>query len=988
LQGQTVTFSIAAAGSSPYFYQWFRNGTAISGANSATYTTPTLTYAADNGAQYICVVSNLNKQVLTSSAATLSINPDFVAPTVASVASTMTFKQIVVTFSEPVQDATATALANYAVSGGLTIQSAAISADKKVVTLATTAQALDTAYTLTVQNVKDTAGNVMVAVQKQFMTGVFGQGYIVREYYGDIGGGTAVSDLTNSSKFKAGTPDSITLITTEFKAPTDVADNYGQRMYGLLITPASGSYTFYISSDDGSQLFLSSDDNPANKGNPIAAVASWTSSLEWTKEAGQKSAAITLQANKMYYMEALMKEGGGGDNLAVGWVMPGQTAIVPIPAQYFAVYVNPANTKLEITKQPQSITVLQNRPATFTVEAIGKSDVATASYQWQRDGNNIPGATQASYTLAKSLLTDSGAKFRCVVSLSIPPRSVTSQDATLTVTPDTEPPKVDSAAGLVGNGEVFVYFSEAVDPVTASMVDNYGVSGALVDTATLSTDGKSVVLSVTGLMGTSANVAVNNIKDIVDNVMPQVAIVTAPLSQMTGIDIGVQDANLQFTDPLEPGATWARSASDFDVIAGGSDYWGGPDGFHFTYEQRTGDFDVVLQVASMERRDNWTHAGLMVRETLGNWSRYINAVSDPNAAQSGANVWEMNYRASANGASANVPNYTAVGPLPYPNVWVRLQRVGNDFTGYRSTDGVTWTKMATINQTYPATVYVGMATTAHNNAAGQATFLQYRNYGNFPYVPPFHSANIAWVSFHPADDQPATDAKTAGFTEAPDVGYTKLLVSKGHKVTRFVTSAAPDVANLNKFDLVIISRSVPSTDYQNAGATAWNGLTAPTMILGGYVLRNSRMGFTTGATIPDTTSPVRLKVNNPAHAIFQGVNLDAGNLMVNLYANQVYYTNLLQQGISVNTDPVAGGGTILATVGTAGDPALNGMVIGEWQAGAKMGDAAGDTLGGHRLVFLTGSREKTITSQGAGIYDLADDGSKLFLNAVQYMTKP
>jgi len=90
----------------------------------------------------------------------------------------------------------------------------------------------------------------------------------------------------------------------------------------------------------------------------------------------------------------------------------------------------------------------------------------------------------------------------------------------------------------------------------------------------------------------------------------------------------------------------------------------------------------------------------------------------------------------------------------------------------------------------------------------------------------------------------------------------------------------------------------------------------------------------------------------------------------------------------VNTDPLAGGGTNLATIGTAGDPALGGMVIGEWQAGAKMGNAAGDTLGGHRLVFLTGSRERDgLTSQGSGIYDLTDDGAKLFLNAVNYMAQ-
>ena len=77
---------------------------------------------------------------------------------------------------------------------------------------------------------------------------------------------------------------------------------------------------------------------------------------------------------------------------------------------------------------------------------------------------------------------------------------------------------------------------------------------------------------------------------------------------------------------------------------------------------------------------------------------------------------------------------------------------------------------------------------------------------------------------------------------------------------------------------------------------------------------------------------------------------------------------------------------MLATIGTAGDPAVGGMVIGEWNPGSIMGDATADTLRGKRLVFLTGSREaSTLTSEGAGIYDLSADGAKMFLNAVNYM---
>ena len=257
-----------------------------------------------------------------------------------------------------------------------------------------------------------------------------------------------------------------------------------------------------------------------------------------------------------------------------------------------------------------------------------------------------------------------------------------------------------------------------------------------------------------------------------------------------------------------------------------------------------------------------------------------------------------------------------------------------------------------------------------------------------------HSANAAsifWVSFHEADDDPSDAARAAGFTRAPDAGYTDVLAANGHIVTRILTSGTPNTSLLNTADLVIISRSVPSDHYDaDAETRAWNGITAPTLILGGYLLRNSRLGYTTGGTMVDVnSSSVRLTIDQPTHPIFAGVSLDDTNTMVDPYASRVTFNNTQQLGISVNTNPLAGGGTLLARVGTAGDAAVNGMVIGEWQEGSTMATSPADTLGGHRLVFLTGSREQSpLTSQGAGIYDLNPAGERMFLNAVNYMAVP
>lgn len=257
-------------------------------------------------------------------------------------------------------------------------------------------------------------------------------------------------------------------------------------------------------------------------------------------------------------------------------------------------------------------------------------------------------------------------------------------------------------------------------------------------------------------------------------------------------------------------------------------------------------------------------------------------------------------------------------------------------------------------------------------------------------------ADIAWVSFHPADETPTANAANWGFTNAPDAGYTALLRANGHNVVRFVTSDTPDVASLNTNDLVILSRSVPSGHYElDAETAAWNGITAPMIIVNGYLTRNTRLGLTTGGTMVDANSTeVRLRASVPAHPVFAGVSLDSSNLMVNAYArrmtivtNQTTGGTTLQNGISVNNNTLIGGGSIIGVVGTAGDAAVNGTIVAEFPPGLSTSTSPADVLGARRLMVLTGSREANgVSSEGAGVYDLLPDGEKVFLNAVNYLT--
>jgi hypothetical protein len=69
--GESATFSVAATGTAPLLYQWEKNGSAISAATSASYTTPP-TVAGDSGSSFQVTVTNGSGSV-TSSQAKLNV---------------------------------------------------------------------------------------------------------------------------------------------------------------------------------------------------------------------------------------------------------------------------------------------------------------------------------------------------------------------------------------------------------------------------------------------------------------------------------------------------------------------------------------------------------------------------------------------------------------------------------------------------------------------------------------------------------------------------------------------------------------------------------------------------------------------------------------------------------------------------------------------------------------------------------------------------
>jgi hypothetical protein len=393
-----------------------------------------------------------------------------------------------------------------------------------------------------------------------------------------------------------------------------------------------------------------------------------------------------------------------------------------------------ANAEIVIGQQPQNVTVLEARSATFTVEAFA---VGTEhdhllqpflEYQWQRDSVDIEGATSRTYQTGLVTLADNGAEFRVLVFLS--GCAIEASDpAVLTVQQDLQPPEVVSAAAIEGSwGQFFVgiTFDKGLDPTTAQNTNHYLVDGMNPSSAVLLEDGVSVQLRLGYLPGPNFTLSVNGVQDLLGNTASTSAqgkVLRMKFEEIGGAISGSEGSTFTSSE----GTYLARTA-----VRGLRLNW---DTVHFIYEQITGDFDIVVQFTEMDLITNSARGGLMFRDFLSPGSRNYWIGTYPDNAPSGTNKWVATMRAESGGATVTVPD-SFVDRAPgfaFPNAWVRLQREGNIIRGFYSTDAVNWTQLGA-DQAFgslPDTLYVGMGSMTSLAAENVLGNFGYANYGSY-----------------------------------------------------------------------------------------------------------------------------------------------------------------------------------------------------------------------------------------------------------------
>lgn len=218
-------------------------------------------------------------------------------------------------------------------------------------------------YTLrvTATDQKGKADTAMVNVTVSEQGPCTSAGSIFREQWNDVTG-TMISSIPLDAA-----PASIETLTA-FESSANISDNYGARIRGFICVPLTGEYTFWIASNDKSELWLSADASPQNK-TMIAHVERYTNIRQWTKSPGQQSSPVALIAGQKYYIEALHKEGVGSDHLAVGWQLPDGTFERPMPGIRLMPFENTGNHAPQVTLTQPADEGKFTAPATVSITA-------------------------------------------------------------------------------------------------------------------------------------------------------------------------------------------------------------------------------------------------------------------------------------------------------------------------------------------------------------------------------------------------------------------------------------------------------------------------------------------------------------------------------------------------------------------------------------------------------------------------------------------
>ncbi len=180
------------------------------------------------------------------------------------------------------------------------------------------------------------------------------------------------------------------------------------------------------------------------------------------------------------------------------------------------------------------------------------------------------------------------------------------------------------------------------------------------------------------------------------------------LLALVGVALSVDDWKSEDIGDTQAGST-DINGDVITIVANGADIWGVADAFRFVFREVSGDFEISAHCVSLERANEWSKVGLMVRQDLdpGSPNAFLKVTPDygvklihrdVQGGTTGPTPWEKNFECP---------------------IWIKMVRKGNEISTFWSEDGVSWEpaevpgtpSVVTMNFTDP--VLVGIAVTSH-----------------------------------------------------------------------------------------------------------------------------------------------------------------------------------------------------------------------------------------------------------------------------------
>lgn len=404
-EGDGATFSVGASGTAPLAYQWKRGGIDIPGATASTYTLAAATLS-DNGATFSVTVSNSAGSV-TSTAATLTVNPRLVPASITASPQSVTVAEL--------QTVTLTVAASG--TAPFTYQwqrspDGATWTDIAGATAAsyTTPALLRTDNGLQLRVIVDNAAN-QPAISAAAQLTVTPDAAVLLTNGGTVSGDNdnirlevPAGALLGPTRFRftpltslAGLPAEYTLIpNTAYEIVHEGPGLVPNALVKMTLRAAAAQAPAVVRIASGGRV-VRAGATPNNAG-----VVSCP---------GGPNTFVPMEDGNAYILLCEPQQLPGGPSGATT-----VAAAQPVPA------VLPS-----IVQQPASASVPAGEPTAFSVGATGPA----LTYQWRRNGTDIPGATSSIYAIAAVSAADDGARFSVIVRNAY--GSVTSAEATLSV---------------------------------------------------------------------------------------------------------------------------------------------------------------------------------------------------------------------------------------------------------------------------------------------------------------------------------------------------------------------------------------------------------------------------------------------------------------------------------------------------------------------------------------------------------------------------